>query len=240
MYAASTASMPTRSRRSPRRRTSRWRRPATHPSPNSTTSITIRTASRTPIPPSSRGGSSPRPRQRASALTLLPVFYAQAVSAARRDAPGQRRFVHSRTRSSTCSTRSRARRTPSGYTLGVAPHSLRAVTPEEFAQDRAIAAADAPIHIHAAEQTREVDECYAWSRMRPVEWLLDARGRRRALVRRPCDAHDRARESRGSPRAARSPGSRRRPRPTSATASSRATRTCRRAAASASAPTRTR
>jgi formimidoylglutamate deiminase len=30
----------------------------------------------------------------------------------------------------------------------------------------------APLHIHAAEQTREVDECYAWSRMRPIEWLL--------------------------------------------------------------------
>ena len=30
----------------------------------------------------------------------------------------------------------------------------------------------APLHIHAAEQTREVDDCYAWSRMRPIEWLL--------------------------------------------------------------------
>ena len=30
----------------------------------------------------------------------------------------------------------------------------------------------APVHIHAAEQTREVDDCFAWSRMRPVEWLL--------------------------------------------------------------------
>jgi len=30
----------------------------------------------------------------------------------------------------------------------------------------------APIHIHAAEQTREVDDCFAWSRLRPVEWLV--------------------------------------------------------------------
>jgi cytosine/adenosine deaminase-related metal-dependent hydrolase len=35
-----------------------------------------------------------------------------------------------------------------------------------------LAAPDAPVHIHAAEQTKEVDECYAWSRLRPVEWLL--------------------------------------------------------------------
>ena len=35
-----------------------------------------------------------------------------------------------------------------------------------------LAAPGAPIHIHAAEQTREVDDCFAWSRMRPVEWLL--------------------------------------------------------------------
>jgi len=35
-----------------------------------------------------------------------------------------------------------------------------------------IAPSDAPLHIHAAEQTKEVDECVAWSGMRPVEWLL--------------------------------------------------------------------
>ena len=30
----------------------------------------------------------------------------------------------------------------------------------------------APIHIHIAEQTKEVDDCVAWSGQRPVEWLL--------------------------------------------------------------------
>ena len=30
-----------------------------------------------------------------------------------------------------------------------------------------------PVHIHAAEQTREVEDCIAWSGARPVEWLLD-------------------------------------------------------------------
>ena len=29
-----------------------------------------------------------------------------------------------------------------------------------------------PIHIHVAEQTKEVDDCLSWSGKRPVEWLL--------------------------------------------------------------------
>ncbi len=52
---------------------------------------------------------------------------------------------------------------------GVAPHSLRAVTPAMLA---AMAAFDAPIHIHAAEQPKEVEECLAATGLRPVEWLL--------------------------------------------------------------------
>jgi formiminoglutamate deiminase len=49
---------------------------------------------------------------------------------------------------------------------------LRAVTKDEL-----LAVADmarsAPIHIHIAEQTKEVAECVAWSGQRPVAWLLD-------------------------------------------------------------------
>ena len=33
--------------------------------------------------------------------------------------------------------------------------------------------AQAPIHIHIAEQTQEVDDCVAWSGQRPVQWLLN-------------------------------------------------------------------
>ena len=32
--------------------------------------------------------------------------------------------------------------------------------------------ANAPIHIHIAEQTKEVEDCLAWSGKRPVEWLF--------------------------------------------------------------------
>jgi formiminoglutamate deiminase len=55
--------------------------------------------------------------------------------------------------------------------LGVAPHSLRAATPAELMEIASLAG-HAPIHIHAAEQTKEVDDCVAWSGARPVEWLL--------------------------------------------------------------------
>src|SRR3546814_19734577 len=60
--------------------------------------------------------------------------------------------------------------------IGIAPHSLRAVTPELLSD--AVTGLDAldptaPIHIHIAEQAKEVEDCLAWSGARPVEWLLD-------------------------------------------------------------------
>jgi formiminoglutamate deiminase len=55
--------------------------------------------------------------------------------------------------------------------LGVAPHSLRAVTPQELAEIGALAGSS-PIHIHVAEQVAEIEACIGWSGARPVEWLL--------------------------------------------------------------------
>ncbi len=63
-----------------------------------------------------------------------------------------------------------------GYTLGVAPHSLRAVAPDELSAIVGLATRAAPIHIHAAEQAQEVADAIAWSGVRPVEWLLDNAG----------------------------------------------------------------
>ena len=56
---------------------------------------------------------------------------------------------------------------------GVAPHSLRAVDLDGLQDLLAGLHAEAPIHIHAAEQTREVADSLAWSGQRPVEWLLE-------------------------------------------------------------------
>ena len=105
-------------------------------------------------------------------LTLLPVFYAHAGFGGTPTTAGQRRFAHTIYTFTHLYDRLRERAPEHGYTLGVAPHSLRAVTPEELGQVVRLAGLGAPVHIHVAEQTREVDECYAWSRMRPVEWLL--------------------------------------------------------------------
>jgi formimidoylglutamate deiminase len=64
---------------------------------------------------------------------------------------------------------------------GVAIHSLRAAAPASIhALSQALQGDSAPIHIHIAEQTAEVDDCLAATGARPIEWLtrelpLDAR-----------------------------------------------------------------
>ncbi|OYU16748.1 MAG: hypothetical protein CFE34_19360 [Rhodobacteraceae bacterium PARR1] len=60
---------------------------------------------------------------------------------------------------------------PGDAVLGVAPHSLRAVSPEGLAFAASLRR-DAPIHIHIAEQAAEVEELIAHTGARPVEWLL--------------------------------------------------------------------
>ena len=55
---------------------------------------------------------------------------------------------------------------------GVAPHSLRAVDPGALRELVSALPPDAPIHIHAAEQTKEVEDCRLALGQRPVEWLL--------------------------------------------------------------------
>jgi len=118
------------------------------------------------------------------AVTLLPVFYAHSGFGGRPPKPPQRRFVHSVDSFARLVSRLSVSCDGKCERLGVAPHSLRAVTPEELAAVAALARAG-PIHIHAAEQTREVAECIAWSGLRPVEWLLA----HHRLDRRWCVVH---------------------------------------------------
>jgi formiminoglutamate deiminase len=117
------------------------------------------------------------------ALTLLPVFYAHSGFGAQPPKPSQRRFLHSVDSYATLIAASRSAVAALGdAVVGVAPHSLRAVTAEELGLVTTLAA---PIHIHVAEQTREVEDCVAWSGSRPVEWLLD----NAAVDRRWCLVH---------------------------------------------------
>ncbi|TCL68393.1 formimidoylglutamate deiminase [Rhizobium sp. BK251] len=106
-------------------------------------------------------------------LTLLPVFYAHHSFGGLAPIDGQRRFINSVDRFEALMTG--CRKVVAGLDgagLGLAPHSLRAVTPEEL-QAILPLAGTGPIHIHAAEQVKEVEDCIAWSGARPVEWLLD-------------------------------------------------------------------
>lgn len=104
-------------------------------------------------------------------LTLLPVFYAHADFGGAPPAPGQRRFISDVDGFARMVEASRAK-LPTDAGMGIAPHSLRAVTPDELRTILPLADAG-PIHIHAAEQVREVEACVEWSGARPVEWLLD-------------------------------------------------------------------
>jgi len=107
------------------------------------------------------------------ALTLLPVFYAHGNFGGSPPTPGQRRFLHEVDGFARLLESSRRLiGTLSDGNLGVAPHSLRAVTPQQLRQVVALAPGG-PVHIHAAEQTKEVDDCLAWCGKRPVEWLLE-------------------------------------------------------------------
>ncbi len=105
------------------------------------------------------------------ALSLLPVFYAHGNFGGIEPTVGQRRFVndpdgYARIVDSlaACVRKQPAQR------IGVAPQSLRAATPEEL--HAAVACIDgidrqAPIHIHAAEQQKEVDDCLQLGRHAP-------------------------------------------------------------------------
>ena len=111
------------------------------------------------------------------ALTLLPVLYDAGGFGGAPVGGAQRRFANDADRLLRIVETMRSRHgSEPGFRAGLAPHSLRAARPDSLAE--ALAGLDsidpaAPVHIHVAEQTREVDECLAWSGLRPVAWLLE-------------------------------------------------------------------
>ncbi|MGL3822649.1 formimidoylglutamate deiminase [Sphingopyxis sp. R3-92] len=106
-------------------------------------------------------------------LTLLPVLYSYAGFGAQAPQPAQMRFIMDIERYARLvdAAGAAARGLPDAI-VGVAPHSLRAVSPEQV-NALADIGASRPVHIHIAEQVKEVDDCLAWSGQRPVEWLLN-------------------------------------------------------------------
>jgi formimidoylglutamate deiminase len=106
-------------------------------------------------------------------LTLLPCFYAHGGCGGKPATPAQARFLADLDGfADVAEASARHLRPLDGGRLGIAPHSLRAVDAKELSE-LVRTYASGPIHMHAAEQALEVEECLAWSGARPVEWLLD-------------------------------------------------------------------
>jgi formimidoylglutamate deiminase len=116
-------------------------------------------------------------RETGIGMTMLPVLYQYSGFDAQPPRDEQRRFVNTTEAFVELLGALRTARPEHGLLrYGVAPHSLRAVS--EASLRAVVEAADAvspgaPVHIHVAEQTAEVDAALAALGARPVQWLLD-------------------------------------------------------------------
>lgn len=112
-------------------------------------------------------------------LTLLPVLYRYSQFGRASPTEGQRRFILDFDQfSRLCETLHGRVSAVAHGRLGIAPHSLRAVDLDDLARCQALAEhfKAAPLHIHVAEQRREVEDCRAFHGASPVRLLLDRFG----------------------------------------------------------------
>lgn len=106
--------------------------------------------------------------------TILPVLYQHAGFGKLSPEPNQRRFINDvdkflkifETVGEWCGD-------DPNLGAGIAPHSLRAVDGDSLSNVTRSIHSSTPIHIHIAEQEKEVSDCEAWAGTRPVRWLLD-------------------------------------------------------------------
>lgn len=107
-------------------------------------------------------------------ITLLPTLYTYGGFGGQASNAGQRRFVNTAdqfleihaTLAKVCGAGALRR-------LGISPHSLRAVTVELLRAVLDGIGQGERVHIHVAEQVREVEDCLAWCGRRPVDHLLE-------------------------------------------------------------------
>lgn len=110
-------------------------------------------------------------RQTGIGITLLPTLYSDGGFDNLPPTLGQRRFLNRVPNFLKIVERLETEKDPQ-VAVGIAPHSLRAVSPERL-RDLLEAFGDrGPVHLHIAEQRKEVEDCLAWVQQRPVEWLL--------------------------------------------------------------------
>jgi formimidoylglutamate deiminase len=107
------------------------------------------------------------------AICLLPALYAQADVSGAPLHPRQRRFAADADDVLGIAAALRADHAHDpGVVIGVCAHSLRAVAPHQLRALVDASPPDVPIHLHAAEQQREVAAVEATLGARPVAWLL--------------------------------------------------------------------
>lgn len=107
-------------------------------------------------------------------LTLLPVHYQYGGLDRRELGPGQVRFGNDFDRFAKLHemAANSLKSLPADSHIGVAPHSMRAVSGEDIMRARKLAG-HAPLHMHLAEQIAEVEEVENALGRRPVEWVLE-------------------------------------------------------------------
>ena len=106
-------------------------------------------------------------------ITLVPVFY-QKGNFGKDPQPRQRRFI-SKTMDDYFHLLDDSANVVLNYSdsrLGFGVHSLRAVEHSDIIATFQQGPPTIPFHLHAAEQLKEVEDCYAYLNLRPVEWLL--------------------------------------------------------------------
>ncbi|MGH8034819.1 MAG: formimidoylglutamate deiminase, partial [Lysobacterales bacterium] len=108
-------------------------------------------------------------------MTLLPVLYCRSGFDVSTVGERQKRFFNSPDRYLQLMDACRKLIPPGSlHRLGIAPHSLRAVAPDQL---RGVLGAPGvsglPVHIHVAEQAAEVSQCLVSLGARPVQWLLE-------------------------------------------------------------------
>ena len=106
--------------------------------------------------------------------TFLPVLYQFGGFGEQPPGDAQRRFINDSDSFLRIYEAVAAEAVPNAdLHTGAAPHSLRAAGEDAIRDVIGGIAADAPIHVHIAEQEKEISDCLAWSGCRPVQLLFD-------------------------------------------------------------------
>lgn len=103
--------------------------------------------------------------------TLLPVLYTYSGFGQQAPDPMQKRFIQT-TQQYLTQFSMLQKRCSSLNSVGICFHSLRAVDKEQMREVLDTLPKNLPVHIHIAEQMKEVNDCIDWSGDRPVEYLF--------------------------------------------------------------------